>query len=80
MANAKPKEQEKDESNLRNSLFAKAQTILKSRHPEEFEEIVVGLYEENGLERRRRRTAEEKAAADLAEMREKYPHLFEDGK
>ena len=66
----------------------KAEGILRARYQHEFDEILDGLYAEAGMTRRKRLSAEErlalkhqkqreKAAATLAEMREKYPDLFE---
>ena len=63
------------EAKLKNSLYGKAQTILKDRYEAEFEDILSDLYAEHGLERKRKLTPEQKAARDLEAIYEQFPHL-----
>ena len=69
-----------------NALYTKATAILRGKHESEFEAILDGLYAEQGLTRKRRLSADEraakeaqekkaKAAAKIKELLEEHPDL-----
>lgn len=68
------------------ALYAEAESVLRTKYAEEFDSILDGLYEREGITRKRRLTAEQraeveakeaeaKAEAKIAEMLAKYPGL-----
>lgn len=72
-----------------NALYTQAEAALRTKHQAEFDEILDDLYAANGMTRKRRLSADErlarkheeqraKAAATMAELKSKFPDLFED--
>lgn len=55
-------------ASLKNSLLSKALTVLKKNHEEEYEQIVTALFDEHGLHRVRRLSADERKRAQLASL------------
>lgn len=57
----------------RRRMLSRAQSIalraLKNRHPEEFREILRSVYEEQGIDVRKRRTRDEILADQIAEAK-----------
>ena len=54
-----------------NALYTKATAILRGKHESEFEAILDGLYAEQGLTRKRRLSAQERAERKALEKRAK---------
>lgn len=67
VAKMKPAEQ----AAVKNSLLGRASTILKSKHPDEYEAIATELFSNLGLERVRRLTPEERDRAELEKLANK---------
>lgn len=55
-------DEDKKGKSVAQTLYAEAEKRLRIAHKEEFEAILTGLYEEKGLTRSKRLTAEERAA------------------
>lgn len=61
---------EKSQS-LANALYTAAQSRLREKYQDEFDTILDGLYEERGLTRKRRLSAEERAEVKREEAKAK---------
>jgi RNA-splicing ligase RtcB len=61
----------KSDTSVANRLYTKAQAILRERYADEFEATLSALYEAEGLERRKRLTAAERAAQEAEAKRQK---------
>jgi hypothetical protein len=70
------------------ALYAEAESVLRAKYAEEFDAILDGLYARDGVTRKRRLSAEQraeverqeaeaKAAAKIEEMLAKYPSLMD---
>ena len=61
----------KNQTLTRSQSYNRAETLLKDRHRDEFEEILAGVYAENGHDYKPRLTPEERAQAVLEERKRK---------
>lgn len=60
---------------LKGKAYTAASRALREAHRQEFNEHLAQAYAEVGIEWKPRLSEEEKAAAQLEELLEKYPHL-----
>lgn len=60
---------------LRNRLYTEAMSTLRSRHEDEFTQIVEAKYAEHGLTYHRRLNEEQKAERQIRDLIAKHPGL-----